>query len=44
MAIEAWNLLGGLDWAGLDWVVEYLGIPDRDALVLDMIELRDRSK
>ena len=37
LSIEAWNLLGGLDWQGIDWVVDYLGIPDRNALVLDLI-------
>lgn len=37
LAIQAWNLLangsGGLDWGGLDFVAELLGVRDVEALV-----------
>ena len=37
LAIQAWNLLtngnGGLDWGGLNFVVELLGITDVEGLV-----------
>ena len=44
IALEAWRLLGGLDWQGIDWVADYLGVPDKDALVLDLIMIRDSLK
>jgi len=42
MALEAWRLLGGMDWQGIPWVVRHLGVPDEDELTLDLIELRNR--
>ena len=32
---------GAIDWAALPWVVEYLGIDDLDAAILDMTVIRD---
>lgn len=32
---------GGIDWPMLDWLVDYLGVDDLDALVLDLIVIRD---
>lgn len=32
---------GEIDWQALDWVIGYLGIEDIDALILDMIVIRD---
>lgn len=40
-AIRAWNLLGGLEWAGLDAVAEILGITDIEALVVQLVAIRD---
>lgn len=42
MALKAWNLMGGaIDWPMLDWLAGYLGVDDLDALVLDLIVIRD---
>jgi hypothetical protein len=38
--IRAWNMLGGLEWHGIDRVADMLGIDDRDALVLGLITIR----
>jgi hypothetical protein len=38
--IRAWNMLGGLEWNGIDRVADMLGIEDRDALVLGLITIR----
>ena len=35
-------MLGGLDWNGLPWVVEILGIEDVAGLIADLIVIRDR--
>ncbi len=44
MAISAWNLLangsGGIDWAGLDFVVELLGVRDVEMLVTRMAVIK----
>ena len=38
--LQAWALLkngmGGLDWAGLPWVMEHLGLNDATALIDDL--------
>jgi hypothetical protein len=38
--IVAWNMLGGLEWAGIDRVADILGIDDREALVAGLITIR----
>lgn len=40
-AIRAWNLLGGMDWAGMETVAEMLGITDIDALIVRLATIRD---
>jgi hypothetical protein len=40
LMIRAWNMLGGLEWAGIDRIADMLGIDDRDALVLGLITIR----
>lgn len=41
-ALMAWDMMGGgIDMALLPWVCDYLGIDDLDALMLDLITLRD---
>lgn len=50
MAIAAWNLLangsGGIDWTGLDFVAEFLGVQDIELLVtrLAVIKLHKPPK
>ena len=36
-----WNLLGGLDWAGLPIAAEMYGVDDVDALVRDLATIRE---
>ena len=47
-AIKAYNLLsngmGGIDWAGLDVVVEMLGIEDVEALIEALLCIRLRPR
>jgi len=44
LAIRAWNLLsngmGGIDWSGLGFVVELLGIEDVEALTDALLAIR----
>lgn len=48
MAIKAWNLLsngqGGLDWAGLPLVAEFLGITDMDMLMTRLSVIKSYKK
>lgn len=41
MAVRAWNLLGGLEWSGLEIVANILGIEDIEMLVVQLKALRD---
>lgn len=41
LAVQAWNLMGGLDWNALPVVAEMLGIDDVDALIRDLITIRN---
>lgn len=41
LAIRAWNVMGGLDFNALEFVVEMLGVRDPEALVLQLIVIRD---
>lgn len=41
--MRAWNLLGGLDWAGLHTVAEILGYDDIELLVTQLAVIRDRQ-
>lgn len=47
-SIKAYNLLsngmGGIDWAGLDVVVEMLGIEDVEALIEALLCIRLRPR
>jgi len=40
VAVRAWNLLGGLDWAGLPVVAEVLGVDDIEWLVDQLTIIR----
>lgn len=44
LPVTAWNLLGGMDWNGVEWVAHYLGIDDTDQLILDLLTIRDNQK
>lgn len=48
LALAAYNLLangmGGIDWAGLDVVVELLGIDDVEALIEALLCIRLRPR
>jgi hypothetical protein len=44
LSVAAWNLMGGLDWTALPVVVEMLGITDVDALVRDLVVIRESQK
>ena len=39
--IRAWNLLGGLDWAGLEPVMDLIGFDDPELLIHGLTTLRD---
>lgn len=43
LAIQGWNLMGGLDWQALPYVVEMLGIVDVEAYVYQLNALRDHQ-
>lgn len=44
LSIRAWNMLGGkVDWVGLELVAEVLGIQDIEALIADLLTIRDRK-
>ena len=32
---------GAIEWPALPWVCDYLGVDDVDALILDMMQIRD---
>lgn len=37
--------MGGIiDWQALPWVCDYLGIDDLDALIFDLMQLRDHKR
>jgi hypothetical protein len=44
MAIRAWNMLGGLDWAGLDVVMDVIGIDDPELLIAQLVVLRSNPE
>lgn len=44
MAIDAWNLLGGLEWGGLPTAVEMLGVEDPETLVQLLAHIRNEMR
>ena len=44
LAIRAWNVMGGLDWAALPVVSEMFGISDIDIFVHQLTAIRDWQK
>jgi len=43
LSIRAWNMLGGLDWKGVEVVAEILGIDDIETLITHLCVIRDRQ-
>jgi hypothetical protein len=41
LALRAYRFLGGLDWAGLDQVMDLLGLDDKELLVEQLVTIRD---
>lgn len=41
LAVQAWNLMGGLDWAALDWVIALLGVDDVPRFIHALTAIRD---
>jgi len=39
--VRAWNILGGMDWQGIEPVSELLGIEDVDMLIVQLSAIRD---
>ena len=44
MAVKAWNLMGGMDWAALPIVAEVIGYTDIEKLVVQLVAIRDASR
>lgn len=44
LAIQAWNLLGGMEWAGISRVADLLGIEDEEMLITQLAAIRDFRK
>lgn len=44
LAIRAWNLMGGLDWAGLETIADMLGIDDVEGLIVRLAAIRDHQR
>lgn len=44
LAVAAWNLMGGLDWAALPIVVEVLGVADPERLLHQLVAIREHEK
>ena len=40
IAVEAWNIMGGLNWVALPIVCELLGIEDVELLIYQLVEIR----
>mgnify|MGYP000331808352 CR=1 FL=1 len=39
-AVQAWNIMGGLDWQALPIVVDLLGISDPEDLIMQLVAVR----
>lgn len=44
LAIHAWNLLGGMEWAGLETVADLLGYDDIELLIYQLTVIRDHQR
>jgi len=41
LAIQAWNTMGGLDWAALPTVADLFGVHDIETFVALLVAIRD---
>lgn len=41
LAVSAWNLMGGLEWGGVELVAEMLGVVDVEGLLHDLSTIRN---
>ncbi len=44
LAVRAWNLLGGVEWAGIELVAETLGYTDLELLMHQLVVIRERQR
>lgn len=44
IAVDAWNLMGGLEWSAMDYICERFGIEDVDAFVAQLVAIRDHQE
>jgi hypothetical protein len=42
-AVEAWNLMGGMDWEALPVVCAMIGVEDPEILIRQLVMIRDRQ-
>lgn len=42
--IEAWNLLGGMDWHGIPTAARIMGFDDEEELVRGLVTIRDYKR
>lgn len=43
-ATQAWNLMGGLDWAALGTVADLLGVEDVERWIYALVQIRDAQR
>lgn len=41
LAVQAWNIMAGIDWNALPFVAELLGVDDLEVLVHQLIMIRE---
>lgn len=44
LAIRAWNLCGGMDWAAIPIVADLLGVRDAEHLIYQMSAIREHMR
>jgi len=44
MAIDAWNMMDGIDWQAMHYIIESFGIIDVDCFVSRLIAIRENKK
>lgn len=42
--MQAWNIMGGIDWQALPIVVDMLGISDPENLIYQLVTLREHQR
>lgn len=42
--MQAWNIMGGLDWQALPIVVDMLGISDPEDLIMQLVTVREHAR